>query len=303
MTTTTENITVEELEAAVAAAVAATAPVEEPKVRDPWGIGGQPVEIGRTFSPDEWRTIINAEQCRQRCAGAPGVGGYGYCVREAGHSPELPHFVIDHERRVTWVWVNGLETVEDQDTPVIPDLDPADAKVTTFTSHMRVNYRNKRDIMIVLSVPRKRDERVEILDLTHQKFRKVRKELLTPARPDDPEPTQEQMMWVAQFIADRRANAYEIANREVLNGRWGRGEMNASVAKIGISPPPVRRGVSVSLNVDLFIPGKNLDGLDQGELQKAFEAAIKVAADKALPDGFSVRRVHNFYVGGVEEVQ
>lgn len=298
-----------EMEAAVAAAVEAAveaAKAEKPAVPDPWGIGGNPIEIGRTFTRQEWTKIQNMDQCRQRCAGAPGLYAYGYCQRELGHGPELNHFVANVDTRaVTWVWANGTEKLVEQVVAAEPDAveDPPDAKVEQFTQHLRVNYRNKRDILLVLSVPKKRDTHVEVLDLTHQKFRKPRKEMLVPARDDDPEPTQEQMAWVAEFIADRRRNAFEIAAREVTNRRWGKDEMLASVAKIGISPPPVQHGVTVSMSVDFRLPGRNLNGVDQAELQAAFEAAVKVAAAKTMPDGFSVRRVHNFNVGGVEEIR
>lgn len=305
MTTTQQEITVEDLEAAVAAAVQAVqaTPTEAPAVPDPWGIGGTPIEIGRTFTREEWNKIEHHNQCRQRCAGAPGLYNYGYCQRETGHGPELAHFVANPDNRtVTWVWVNGTETIEEPVTEVEVE-DPAELKVETYTPHMRVNYRNKRDVMLVLSVPKKRDERVEVLDLTHQKFRKVRKEMLVPHRDDDPEPTVEQMAWVGSFIAERRAKAYEIADREVTNRRWSREEMHQSVAKIGIAPPPVMYGTSVGLSIDLRLPKRDIAGLDQAALKEALEAAIKVAAEKALPDGFSVRRVHNFYVDGVTEIR
>lgn len=301
---------VADLEAAVAAAVEAAAEAaknaEAPTVYDPWGIGGQPIEVGRQFTGDEWRQIVNMNRCGQRCAGAPGLYGYGYCQRDHGHGPELNHFVANEDTHiVTWVWSNGTEELVEKAVAAEPAAveDPPEAKIEQFTQHMRVNYRNKRDIMLVLSVPKKRDTHVEVLDLTHQKFRKPRKEMLVPARDDDPEPTQEQMAWVAKFIADRRANAFEIAAREVTNRRWGKDEMHASVAKLGISPPPVQHGITVSMSVDFKIPGRNLNGLDQAAVQAAFEAAVKVAAEKTLPDGFSVRRVHNFNVGGVEEIR
>lgn len=309
-TTMTEaaGTAVADLEAAVAAAVAAVkdAGVAVPDVVDPWGIGGAPIEIGRQFTRDEWDKINRQDQCRQRCAGAPGLYGYGYCQRELGHGPELNHFVANEDTlTVTWVWSNGTEKLVEQAVAAEPpDVeDPADAKIEKFTSHLRVNYRNKRDILLVLSVPKKRDTHVEVLDLTHQKFRKPRKEMLVPARPDDPEPTPEQMAWVAEFIADRRANAFEIAHREVTNRRWSKDEMLTSVGKLGIAPPPVQHGVTVTLGVDLKIPGRNLDNLNLPEIQAAFEAAIKVAAGETLPDGFSVRRVHGFNVGGVEEIR
>src|SRR5690348_5785274 len=88
-----------EMEAAVAAAVEAAVEAaktaEKPAVPDPWGIGGNPIEIGRVFTREEWTKLNDKEQCRQRCAGAPGLYAYGYCQREAGHGPELNHFVAN----------------------------------------------------------------------------------------------------------------------------------------------------------------------------------------------------------------
>lgn len=312
--TVTDTITIDEVNAAVLAAVTAAAttqagteaPVQG--VHDNWGEAGLPVHVGQILTQTKYTELLRSHNtvgaCHQRCAGAPGVGGYGYCVRETGHDPKLQHFVVggDTGREVTWVWSNGLEGVDDT-TEVVEKIDADDATVESYSVGMRVSKRDSRDVLVVLGAPKKRDEKVEILDLTHQRFRKIRKTLLVPVRDDDVEPTQEQMAWVAQFVADRRTNAYEIAEREVTNGRWRRPEMLASVAKIGIGEPPTRYAVAVGLNIELAVPGLDVSALDQTVLRDGIKAAILAAGKAMLPEGYRVKDVANFYVDGVREVR
>lgn len=304
MTAATDTITTEAVEAAVQQALAAQATLDQTdRVVDPWGVGGEPIEIGRVFTRDEMNRIENQTQCHQRCAGAPGVGGYGYCQREHGHDPKLKHFVAyEYDRTVKWVWETQVDEKDAVPGEVEGDIDAADAKVETFTIGLRVNKRNERGVLMVLSVPKKRDEKVEILDLAHQRFRKIRRDTLVPARDDDAEITPEQMTWVSQFIADRRANVFEIGMREVTNGRWSKATALESLAKIGISEPPVQYGTTVNVSIDLKLPGRDLN-LDQAAVQAAFEAALRTAAAATLPEGYTVRRVHNINVDGVTEIR
>lgn len=291
------TVALEEIKAALAAVEQART---NPTVQDPYH-----AVVGHKLTDTENAALIEARRrtgnCGQRCAGAPGrLGGYGYCVREP-HGPELPHFVVDDRNTVTWTWTNGEELVDvPTDTTVV---DPDDAKVETFLSGMRVNKRNSRDVLMVLSTPKKRDERIEILDLTHQRFRKIARGELVPVRDDDPEPTPEQMKWVAEFIADRRKAAYDIAAREVGNRRWDRPTMLASVRKIGIAEPPIEYGTSISLSLTLKVPGRDAQLDNTDALKAAVEAAIKVAAQNTLPEGFEVRGVREFSANGITELR
>jgi hypothetical protein len=279
---------------------------EPPKVVDPLGTDGRVVKTGDVLTTEQ-RALLAGRRyagvdnggCGQRCAGVPKIGAYGYCQRKGQHGPELPHVVVTETGEVAWAWVNGELPVDP--TPDVLD-DPADAKVEAFTQGMRVNYRNKRDILYVLAVPKRRDESVEIVDLTHQRMRKIRKDVLVPAREDDPQPTQAEMRWMGEFIAARRQSALDIALRELENGRWTRAQMNESLKKIDIAPRPTRYGTSFSVTVDLVLPPgvTDLGGMRDyaAVLKRVMEAGFK-----AERNDIQVKRVHDIYGGTVTEVR
>lgn len=295
--------TIDEVAAAIAAATGVPpAVVEPPKVVDPLGTDGAVVKTGDVLTADQVNKYVvlrrSEGSCGQRCAGVPRIGAYGYCQRKGKHGPELPHLVITADREVAWAWQNGEVPVDPE-----PDVlnDPATASVERFTQGLRVNYRNKREILFVLSTPRKKDEQVEVLDLTHQRFRKIVKSALVPARDDDPEPSPEEMAWVATFIADRRSKALEIGLRELENGRWDRNQMNESLAKIDIAPRPIRYGTSFSATVDLTLP-EGVTTINEYDYELKIREAIKAAVEGMEP-GLKVRKVREVYGGRITEIR
>lgn len=250
------------------------------------------LKIGDTIPLDLYQHAGHIGTCSVRCAGAPGLhGAYGYCQRAEGHDRRLPHFVADENRVVTWTWfdVVTMETTETiRTTPTAELDDPADAKVDEFVVGARVNQRNKRDILVVLSTPRRRDPSVEILDLTHSRFRKLTKTSLVPPRPDDPDPTPEQIQWLGEFLAKRRNTCREIAQREVRNQRWSRAQMNESLRRIGIAEELPTYGAELRVTVKLKAP----NGKRAGDYHVVdWAQATQVLADK-LPgleiDGLTV---------------
>lgn len=281
--------------------------VEPPKVVDPLGTDGQVVKTGDILTADQVLLLAPRDRygedrrsgCAQRCAGAPKIGGYGYCQRRGAHGPELPHLVlVPGTNEVAWAWQNG-EVPLDPTPDVLADAD--DLKVELFTQGLRVNYRNKRDILFVLAAPRRKDESVEVVDLTHQRMRKIKKELLIPERADDPVPSQDEMRWMGEFIAARRQSAIDIALREMENRRWNRAQMNTSLAKIDIAPRPVRYGASIALTMDLVLPAgvKTIDGVNaNAKLLEVLQAGLTQVAP-----GVTVRRVHDVYGGDVNEIR
>lgn len=291
--------------AVIETALAEAQALLENKIIDPLGADGKLVKTGDVLTIEQYALLAEKDtgggygtgrSCRQQCAGIPGVG-YGYCQREK-HGPELPHLVVTRDRVVAWAWQNGEVPVEPTPDEV---EDPADAKVEVFTQGLRVNYRNKRDKLFVLSVPRKRDEVVEIVDLTHQRMRKIKKELLVPARDDDAAPTQDEMRWMGTFIAARRKSALDIALRERENGRWQRDQMNASLAKIDIAPRVPRYGTSFSATLDIKLP-PGMVTLNAHEAEIKLRAVLAEAV-KNLGEGYEVRRIREVYGGTVEELR
>lgn len=311
--TTTDAPTIEDIERAMAkvkaatAAAAETPKAEPPKVVDPLGRDGRVVQTGDFLTPEQVAQHVvggptrwdrHPNSCGQRCAGVPKIGSYGYCQRRGAHGPELPHLVVTADREVAWAWTNGVVPVNPE-----PDVlaDPEDAKVEAFTQGMRVNYRNKREILFVLSVPKRKDESVEVLDLTHQRFRKIAKTALVPARDDDPDPSQEEMAWVAAFIAERRTKALEISLRELENRRWNRQQMNESLAKIDIAPRAARHGTSFTATVDLALP-RGVRDIDAAEYEQKIREAVRKATEELL-EGVEVRTVRDVYGGDVRELR
>jgi hypothetical protein len=280
VTTTDERTAMDDLVTAVAH--------QDPP--DPFGVDGADVKIGDTFRAH------SEDPCNQRLAGAPG-GSYAYCRRPKGHDPRHPHFETEDASsrigsRVRWVWGKGeapLVEVADE------FADPDDAKLESYEEGTFASYRDKRRVLMVLSRPRKGDEGVEVLDLTHQRFLKVSKDKLVPRRDDDPAITPEQFEWVGKWLADRRKKALEVAKRELGNGRWNRSTMNESLEKLDIAPLPAKYGGTVEFTIRFEFP--NGARLGRDEARRLVEQAV--IGDH---EGVKITQISNWYGGNPTEI-
>jgi hypothetical protein len=186
--------------------VAGLAPAPAPVIeKDPWAPEDRDIRVGDPVQESQLPKWDQA-RCDVREAGVPDHG-YVNCQRPKGHPPHHPHAYV-YGNQVAWLWGK-----EDPPLPDVPDalVDPADATVTEWTVGMRLSYRNKRDVLVLLSKPKLRHKDIEVLDLGHQRFRKIKRELIVPAREDDPEITPEQMQWVGEFIAKRKGGSWRSA--------------------------------------------------------------------------------------------
>lgn len=285
MTAVEEVAAVDEL---ITGLVAEVREIQNPP--DPLGVDGADVKVGDRF--------IGHDQpvCHVRLAGAPG-DTYAYCRRPDGHDPRHPHLETESRSSVmnstvVWVWGKGEAPLVEVAEEV---TDPADAKLESYEVGAFVAYRDKRRVLVIVSKPRKRDETVEVLDLTHQRMVKIRKENLVPRRPDDPTPTPEQFQWVGRWLAERRKKALEVAKRELANGRWNRSTMNQSLEKLDIAPLPAKYGGTVEFTIKFEFP----DGVQptREQVQRLIQQAI--VRDHGE---FSVTALMNWYGGNPTEV-
>lgn len=292
------TLTLDEVQAAVDQAqqeleVAGLAPTPTPAPepeKDPWAPEGRDIRVGDPV-PDKLIPDYTQTRCGVREAGVP-AHGYVNCMRPEGHPPHHAHVYV-YNNSAAWVW--GREDPPLAETPEVLK-DPEDAAVTDWKVGMRVSYRNKRDVLVVLSRPKLRHKEVEVLDLGHKRFRKIKKELVVPARPDDPQVTQEQMRWVGEFIAKRKGSALEIAQRELEKRSWTRGQMNESLAKIDIAKQPSQYGTTIEVNFDIKLPTGAARMSATAVRQMVNEAVTEMVNEK-----FIVDRVNHTYGGELRE--
>lgn len=257
---------------------------------DPLGVDGADVKVGDPF------IAHGHAECHVRLAGAP-IGNYAYCRRPKGHDPRHPHVETDKRSaamngEVVWVWGKGEAPVVEVAEEV---TDPEDAKLESYEVGAFASYRNKRRVLQILSRPRNKDLEVEVLDLTHQRMMKIRKEHLVPRRDDDPPITPEQFEWMGKFLAERRRKALEVAKRELGNGRWNRATMNESLELLDIAPLPAKYGGSAEISIRFEFPeGVTVD-----------RAQARRLVEKALVrehEGVKVTGISSWYGGEPREI-
>lgn len=134
--------------------------------------------------------------------------------------------------------------------PTDPPRDPADAAITEWSTGLKAAFRDQRVVLYVLSEPD--GGAVEVLDLTHQRFRKVATTSVVPARPDDPAITIEQFKWLGEWLSGQRAGARRGAQRGLNNGQWSKAGMNETLAKLDIAPR-VQRLVNGSIELSFGV--------------------------------------------------
>jgi hypothetical protein len=286
--TTTEDdvLTLAEVTAAIDEAKATKVETKQPEIEpDPLGVDGADIKIG------DHAPYVATGRCGQRLAGVPGLG-YVNCERAVGHPPHHAHYTTGMSGTVMWVWGKGDPPMADSPDEV---EDAAEAKVERWEVGDRVNYRNKRDVLIVLTVPKRKDKEVEVLDLTHERMRKIPRTKVVPPRDDDPEMTADQFKWMARFLAERRKAAIDVAKRELTNRRWDKNAMNRTLEKLDIAPIPPRYQSTPEMSLRVVLP-PGAPKINQDELRRRLRAALV-----KVYDGFEITEINSFYGGTFTE--
>jgi hypothetical protein len=101
-------------------------------------------------------------------------------------------------------------------------------------------------------------DKVEVLDLSHSRYRVLDRVQLIP-RADDAEPlTAEQLKWVATFMAERRNKVREVAIQQRRDGYFkSAADLNGVLTELGLEPHrPTRTG---RLQPEIDIRTKGMD--------------------------------------------
>lgn len=235
--------------------------------------------------------------CPNRTSGVPGHQYVG-CDRPAGHNPHWPH-VAARDGKAVAVW--GAEPPPLPDEPQVFDDEGAQLDLATVKASTLLNYRDKADLLIVLNVmrPDPRNgadaQQVEVLDLTHRRFRRIPVRSLVPLRDEATALTAEQMKWVGEFVAERRQHTKAVAMRELANGRWDLVTMNSALLKLNMEAyqPPMAAVVNADMSIELP-EGSDLD------TRRKVQAAIKKALTDLEIEGLGKLRVTGVSGGAPE---
>lgn len=179
----------------------------------------------------------------------------GNCARAYGHPVHWQHIAVDDSYvgsgpvLATWMDDKALDVsdapaeLEGEETPLL-DIKPG----------AMCRFRNRRDLLMILGRTQRGSDTVEALNLTRQRFCRLKIDRLVERKPTDADPTQEQMAWVAEFLADRKHAIGQVGQREVDTRRWSRAEMVQSLAKADLTPPPLKWTGRIDMGITFELP-------------------------------------------------
>lgn len=227
-------------------------PVLEP---DPWW----DIEPGSRISRDDYDRVVGGDRhCRANSRGATDYEGSGSadsewsCTRQP-HPEHWKHVALAG-REVLGKW-GGSEAGDPNAEEGEPDPDPGpDFKLEVGELY---KFRSRKTILQVVGF--RRDGRVEVLDLTHLRYRVLRREQLVP-RKDEVLLTPEQVRWVGKFMAERRAEARRNALTQRQNGYFRTvDDLNSVLEELKLEPhQTLRRGrVSFDMQIEVRGPGSS----------------------------------------------
>lgn len=118
------------------------------------------------------------------------------------------------------------------------DPDPAPFTLTIGTIY---KFRNRPTMLMLVGT--RPNNKCEVLDLTHKRFRLLDGAQLIPRRDDAAPLEPDQLKWVAQFMAERRNKVREVAIRQRGDGYFKTGdELNQVLTELGLEPHLPTRG-------------------------------------------------------------
>lgn len=232
------------------------------------------------------------EQYREERAGGARCGASNVEAQEAGEfvgeeggwsctrAPHPSHWqhIATSGRYVIGRWSSD-DAVTDAATE--PDPEPFTAEIGNL-----YRLRGRQEILMLIGF-RKADShgvrKVEVLDLSHKRFRLLKLEQLIPRADDGEAPTAEAMAWVAKYMAKRRSEVREVAMREFRNGRYNRETLNSTLLELGLEPSQVVLHLVCTPEVRMVLP----PGIDQ---QEAKDQLLKAFREMPLPEGWRYER-------------
>lgn len=227
-------------------------PAEMVLVDDPdpmWDIPvGRIPESRDSELADYWKAYNDdGELCGSRNRDAIADGSWvgqeaydGYVCTRRNHPDHWKH-IATAGHNVLGYW-GGTDP---KSLPVVPaDIDsdePFEVEIGKL-----YKFRNRRTLMMAVGKRRESGtDKVEVLDLDHQRYRVLDRTQLAPRR-EDMHPTPAQLKWVAEFMAKRRQ---EVRDNAILQRRDGYfksvKELNGILTELGLEPYLPRRQGSI----------------------------------------------------------
>ena len=187
------------------------------------------------------------------------------------HGEDQEHIFLDGAR-VGAAWNDNPVVIDEADTEKDPEPEPFD-----LVEGVIYKFRNKPTMLVYVRT--RPDGQVEVLDLTHERWRVLDKSKLVP-RPDDAEPpTSEQLMWLAKFMAERREEVRVNALTQQTRGYFKSDEeMNKVLAELMLRPIQEVLTGTTSLSFTYAVPL----GMSKEEAKKLFQ---EWRDSLALPSG------------------
>lgn len=210
------------------------------------------VKVGDEVTVEQMSTYLDDDGAQRTSRGRdicfqPYMDG-GYCQR-AQHPEHWDHIYPADEQRSGIVQAKW-STYAGEGFPELPaQVDDSGEEVNVNEISGLMRFRNRRDLLLVIGPTEEGSKNYDVLDLTHQRFRRINEEKLVPRRPADPEPTADEMAWAAQWLAKSKKSVLQVARREVRSRRWDVPTMTKSLAKMDIVPPPPTWSGTVNLTI------------------------------------------------------
>jgi hypothetical protein len=140
---------------------------------------------------------------------------------------------------------------DDPETEADPEPEPFELVIGTI-----YKFRNRPTMLMFIGG--RPEGKVEVLDLTHQRYRVLDSKQLIPRPADSPDLTPDQLKWVAKFMAERRNKVREVAIKQRADGYFKSAEdLNGILTELGLEPHRPRR--SGRFQPEISIRTKGLD--------------------------------------------
>lgn len=222
--------------------------------------------------------VIRLEEIEQRGLRGNNPPPYsGWACSLPRHDADQPHIaVLDRTVQATW----GAP----QTAPVEPDSE-VDPEPPPFELEEGVIYKFRNKPTLLVYVRTRRDGQIEVLDLTHQRWRVLDKSKLVPRREGAASPTPEQMRWVAEFLAERRRAVRDNALTQKRSGYFDRNPAEFDEILRELSLAPLQQVLSGSVSVTFTFTSPTLT---QAKAKEKFEEWRRTLT---LPEGFAVKEI------------